>query len=224
MSGKPLKAYSVLEEDEGTGGIVFARHSIVALREGASRFGDGDIRGWQARRAPWADEFAESGRVPFAVRFDHGWWCECHACGQTIREDAEDDSGEPLEFDIVEYGDAVYCRPACREERLARKAEDDRIKRFVIGDLTDRLLRAMPGAIIAGEPHVYVRSGPLPRAPQQGAVYFAFPGARHGLGCFRFDKIGEKPQVTICYGDRVAFYSWQQAGYPPHMMDASEAA
>jgi len=40
-----LKAYAVLEDCENTGGIVFARHSIVALRNGASTFGDGEISG-----------------------------------------------------------------------------------------------------------------------------------------------------------------------------------
>lgn len=37
---KPLKAYAVLEHDENTGGIVFARHSVVARREGAARYDD----------------------------------------------------------------------------------------------------------------------------------------------------------------------------------------
>jgi hypothetical protein len=221
---KPLLAYAVCDFDERNGDIYFARHRIVAHKAGASVWGDGELTAVECRRVPWADQFAETGHVPWAVRIDHGWWIECSGCGQMIREDAEDDDGESIEFDIVESGQHVFCRPDCEQHFLAEREETRRITAQVVGDLTDRLLRTLPGAVIAGSSHVYVPSGPKPRVAQQGVIHFAFPGMRYGLGSFRFDKVGEEPTVQICYGDRAAFYIWQQAGYPPHLMDAGEAA
>lgn len=47
-----LKAYSVTEEYENTGGIIFAEHNIVARRIGASEYADGDFHAVTCRRAP----------------------------------------------------------------------------------------------------------------------------------------------------------------------------
>jgi hypothetical protein len=218
-----LKAYVVLEDCENTGDVFFAKHAIVARRLGAHEFNDGEFKGITCRRAPWADQYAP-GPVPFKAKFAQGWWQECQGCGQTIREDAEDDDGNLIDFDIVEFGDCVYCTPACRETHLIEMAETDRIKAAVVGHLTDRILRTMPGAVIAGRHHVYVRSGPWPPAVQQGSVEFTFPGARYGMCCLRFDKVGEKPHFSVPRGDMPAFNRWREAGYPPHMMDAQDEA
>src|SRR5687767_14229018 len=40
-----LRAYAVTEEDEGTGGIIFARHAIVARRAGANEYNGGEFHG-----------------------------------------------------------------------------------------------------------------------------------------------------------------------------------
>lgn len=61
-----LKAYYVLEDCENTGGIVFARSSAEARREGSREFGDGDFNWGRARRVPWADGYAP-GPVPFKM-------------------------------------------------------------------------------------------------------------------------------------------------------------
>jgi hypothetical protein len=224
-----LKAYIVTEEDEGTGGVVFARSSAEARREGSQRFGDGDFNWGKARRAPGLDQYAADGRAPWKALFDMGWWCECSGCGCRIQQDEEDEEGSLIQFDLVEVGSSVYCRPSCREQRLAEDAEVARLSAWAIADLTDRVMRAMPGAVILGGndrsiyPHVYVPRGAWPMAPKQIVLHFMFPGARFG-GDVRVDKIGEKPKFLIVRGDLVAFHRWREAGYPPHLMDASEAA
>lgn len=220
---RPLKAYSVQEEDENIGGIVFAKSNVEARRRGSSMFGDGDFNWGRATRAPGFDRYAP-GPVPFVAMFESGWWQECHGCGCRIAQDEYDDEGGEIEFDIVEVGSAVYCRPSCRDNRLAERAEIARIEKIVIDELIERLLRAMPGAVVSGPSHVYVPFGGWPHRVEQASIGFTFPGARIGFGTFRFDKLGEKPYVTICGGDRVAFYAWQEAGYPPHLMDAKEVA
>lgn len=228
MTDKPLLAYLVTEDDEGTGGVVFARSSAEARREGSSRFGDGDFNWGRAVRAPGLDRYAADGHVPWKAMFEMGWWRECSGCGVRIAQDEEDEDGELIKFNLVEVGSAVYCTPECRERKLADDAESDRIKAWIVGYMTDRLLRAMPGALVINDParclpHVYVPNGPNPRAPQQVVLHFLFPGSRYG-GDFRFDKIGQKPRVEVACGDLAAFSAWKMAGYPPHMMDASEAA
>ncbi|SEM52789.1 hypothetical protein SAMN05192583_0521 [Sphingomonas gellani] len=69
---KPLKAYTVLEHDERTGAIYFARHAIVARKAGAAEYGDGELSYVTCNRAPWADRFADTGAVPAAVMVEHG--------------------------------------------------------------------------------------------------------------------------------------------------------
>lgn len=222
MPEHKLLAYAVQDED-GIGGIVFAKSNAEARRTGSAQFGSGDFNWGGATRLQWADQFAP-GPVPFKEMFDRGWWQECDGCGCMMRDGECDDEGDEREFDIVEIGNAVYCAPACRESFLADKIEKKRIEDWVIGDLTDRLLRLMPGAIGCGESHVYVRGGNRPCAPEQAYIQFTYPGARHGLGYLRFDKIGEAPHVTVAAGDMVAFRRWREAGYPAHLMDAQEVA
>ena len=57
-----MKAYAVTEEDENTGGIIYAEHNIVARRLGANEYADGEIAYVSCRRAPWADEYYGIGR------------------------------------------------------------------------------------------------------------------------------------------------------------------
>lgn len=218
-----LKAYSVLEDDENTGGIVFAKSGAEARRIGSNQFGDGDFNWGKARRARWADEFVP-GPVPIKAQIEHGWKYECHGCYVVIDDSQYGGENDEIKFDIVEVEGAVYCTPECRDDHLAQRAEVKRIEQFVIGDLTDRLLRLLPGATIAGRTHVYMPNTQWPMAAREASIEFTFPGARIGFGSFRFREIGETPHVEICAGDRIAYYRWREAGYPPHMMDATEVA
>jgi hypothetical protein len=151
--------------------------------------------------------------------FDHGWFQECHHCGQMIREDECDNAGNYVEFDIVERGTLVFCRPACSDGYYRDEVERAQITANTIDDLTAGLLRALPGAVPAGRPHVYVPR--FERDAHQGIVSFEFPGARIGFAQWRFDKPGEDPRLAVCAGDMRAFRAWRAAGYPPHLMDAN---
>ena len=124
---KPLLAYSVTEEFEGTGGIVFARSAIAARRIGAERYADGEFENAQCRRAPYADEYAESGVVPASRLIAEGWHFECSGCSRTIDNDYlwERDI-DPS--DVVGTQDSsVYCNELCEahEALESRTTEGD---------------------------------------------------------------------------------------------------
>lgn len=83
---KPLKAYSVQGCDEGT--IVFARHNIVARREGANELNLDFDQVESCRRAPELDGYAAQGRVPLRVLVEeHGWMTLCCYCEGRIFND-----------------------------------------------------------------------------------------------------------------------------------------
>lgn len=109
-SPPPLRAFAVQEEDEGTGGIVFARHAVTARREGAAEYNGGDFSGLSCRRAAWADEYAP-GPVPATIMVQHGWWMHCHGCDRKVGEGFENEARS--RFDPVMEGDDFYCTPTC---------------------------------------------------------------------------------------------------------------
>jgi len=121
MVDKQLRAYSVTEEDEQTGGIVFARSSAESRRIGSSKFGDGDFNWGQARRAQWADRYAP-GPVPTLVMLANGWWFTCASCERRIVDsaDVDDAESEVSSEHAVEHGVTLYWRPVGRTS-CARK-------------------------------------------------------------------------------------------------------
>ena len=86
-SKKPVRAYVVLENDERSGAIYFARHAITARKAGANEYGDGELSYVTCNRAPYADQFAETGMVPASVLVENGWHFECGSCGHRIDDD-----------------------------------------------------------------------------------------------------------------------------------------
>jgi hypothetical protein len=155
-----LKAYAVQEEDEGTGGIFYAEHDIVARKAGANEFGDGDLHGITCRRAPWADEYAP-GPCPLLVMIDHGWWMECHGCGIRIDSDMEyipDEADAPvLELKPVEDDRGLFCTVECRERHLVERMERKIYEQWMVDLLRLRLRDKLPGCVeTADKPHVYV--------------------------------------------------------------------
>lgn len=215
-----LKAYAVQEEDEGTGGVVFAKSSAEARRMGAARFGDGDFNWGKARRLPWADAFAP-GPVPAKDMIEHGWWYECAHCYRRIEDGATDEeTGEPVAFDVVETPSGnLYCAPACHDAALAEARERKEVEAATIADLSARLLAKLPGAVPTKGHHVYAArpNGETAFRAQQGILHFRFPGAVHGDAALRFDKFDEAPHVMVCGGDMEAFEAWRAAGYPAAM-------
>lgn len=211
---RPLIAYCVQEQDENTGGFVFARSSAEARRLGSSQFGSGDFDWGLARRAQWADKYAP-GPVPKLAMVDAGWWFECHGCGIKIESEILDpETGDVLDLTPVEYGSAIYCSEDCRTDRL----DEQRQRRFeeavAISELSARLASTIPGIEIINDqenltPHAYVVKANGEWQPQQCVVAFRFPGCKIGAGQYRYDKIGEEPHITICNGDREAWDAWR---------------
>lgn len=136
LPAKPLKAYCVSEEHEGTGGIVFAHHNAVARRHGACEFGDGDWESVTCRRAPEFDQYAP-GPVPDYALSDNGWylWCKCgcdrkiEAGRLVIHEAYDEEHGRIYELDreteawLDKRNGSLWCDrwgPMRRRERTAR--------------------------------------------------------------------------------------------------------
>lgn len=223
-SDRALKAYAVQEEDELTGGIVFAKSNAHARRLGANEFSDGDWHGVMCRRVRWADEFCP-GPVPFQAMFDQGWWRECDGCGVRMEEGACDDDGNCIEFDIVEEAGRVFCAPTCRDRHESESRKIKRAEARAIAVLSARLLRSVPGVtVISGDqgdryarPHAYVSRDAAGRLRiRQAVVHFDFPGRRHGFGAYRAERdqssVDRRPTLFVPFGDVKAFKCWRLAG------------
>lgn len=161
-----LKAYCVQETCEGTGGIVFAKHAVVARRRGAQIHGDGDFSGVTCHRAPWADKFAERGSVPASAAVWAGWWFECTGCGRKINEDMpylwesevggdEKLRGQQLLYarwtpkDVIGDMDAmVFCRRSCQMAHAAHEAERQRRQDSAIEAFKRIIRKRFPDAVI----------------------------------------------------------------------------
>lgn len=212
-----LKAYAVLEEDENTGGIVFARHAVVARREGARIFGDGEFGAYRARRAPWADEYALIGDVPASVCIEHGWYFECQGCGEKIDEDFLDSRRvKPSQVLGSQHGPVYHCK-TCRARHLRRERRRSEAQASAIALLKAKVVARFGEVEFVtgfGREHAYCRESAGGLAVQQAFVSFEFPGMTIGPASLRFDanhhdRIG--PPATrylVCSGDREAFEAW----------------
>lgn len=199
-----LLAYLV-QDDEGLGGIVFAKSNAHGRRLGAAKFGDGDFDWGTARRAPWAD--AHYPTVPIEVMLDQGWWYECTHCGQRISDqEYDDETDEEIHFDPVLIGDAAYCRPACRNAHMIECLRVGLIEQNAIYGLSQKLLSLFPGIWLVGKPHAYVRGISI----QQCVVEFRFPGCKIGNATYGWHEAGQEPQIGVCNGDKAAWDAWRQ--------------
>jgi hypothetical protein len=211
-----LKAYAVTEENENTGGIVFAEHAIVARRIGADRYNDSEFSGLTCRRAPWADEYHETG-VPAKVMIGHGWHFECHGCGSTIDEDWLHENDLPLDRVIGFEHSSIFCHDICEAEQHLREVTKRHHERRMIETMTAWLLKRFPGVEIATEgnckPRAYARQAGGSWSVDQAVVSFKFPGMKIGPASYRFDHdhhiIGPvKPHIECCHGDHDVFVAW----------------
>lgn len=223
MAERPLLAYAVTEDCDNTGGIIFARHAIVARRLGADEFNGGEFDGIICRRAPWADAYAESGAVPASVMIANGWWSE-GSCGHRISEDDLAERGLPVEGVIGTWGSRLYCCVECRDLAEARRARERAAGDAFINMLKARLVRRfgpldfgsdLDGAMRKIGSHVYAREEDGLVIIRQAIVRFGFPGMKLGPAQYRYDpgyRIGPAvPELTCCSGDREAFEAWAAA-------------
>lgn len=111
-----LKAWSVYGDGNGAADILYMDDIIFAETRGQAiakselLSESGDRRYCRAKRVPWADEYAEAGKIPTQAYLDHFWSvicdrCEynaiqeltdgkaiCEDCLETLREEAEEES------------------------------------------------------------------------------------------------------------------------------------
>lgn len=224
------KAFSVTEDFESTGSIIFAKHAVSARRIGANQHADGDFTAVSCRRAKWADCFAETGRIPAAVMVEHGWHFDCCGCGVRIDYDLShwqdrvhrDDTIRGMlaqarryrrwtPADIIGYQNtAVFCDQLCKDTHDAFEAERNRRQNHAIEVFKARVLKRFPGVEFRDRPHAYATMDKGRWRLRQVAVAFDFPGMEHGPAHYRWDaestyRKAEKPHFTCCNGDREAF-------------------
>ena len=202
-----IKAYAVQEQDEQTGGIVFARGPAHARLLGSSIFGSGEKDWGEATRAPWADEFRHTD-VPASAMFEAGWYFECSGCGQRIAEGEEDDDGHEIPFNIIGNQHCAYCTPECANKSHLRKLAVQQLEAEVLAHYSELLLANYPGVWLWGKSHVYVPHGK--QSAQQVRISFRFPGCSIGDAHWGFDKESDGPTVTVCNGDLAAWESWRE--------------
>ena len=109
-----MKAYQVRDNYEGYCVIVFAKHAVVARREGANELNIDFSDVEECKRAPWADEYADEPFIPAQVLIEQGWWMDCcnRHCGTRVSECSIDaDYLEPA-YD----GRNVFCSQECANE------------------------------------------------------------------------------------------------------------
>lgn len=214
---KPLKAYSVLENDEGTGSIYFARHRIEAHKWGANEHGDGELRYCTCRRTPWADRYAETRSIPAREAVAHGWWFECSACGAKVSESELYDRRLTVDGVIGSMFGLVFCDKRCAAHYLSitrrRKAFEAREVEKV-RDIVRRRFGDVQFRDEKFDTHVYATPNLGGFHTGQVIVSFEFPGMKIGAASFRVDwpmgvRIGQlEGGYTCCNGDREAFEAW----------------
>lgn len=158
-----MKAYLVSDENGEGGAVVrFAKHAVVARREGATEM-DCNFDGVSCRRYPAFDQHAETG-VPDAVLVEHGWWFECMQCYQKVCSEPEDENGEPIELHPIYEPNRVFCSLGCKEaftaERLAEKQRGE----------------AAAAAALKNWPGITIRH--TNGYEQPARVWFDFPGGQ----------------------------------------------
>ncbi|MFD0823663.1 hypothetical protein ACFQ0D_36275, partial [Micromonospora zhanjiangensis] len=178
----PLKAFTVLETCEGTGGSVFARHAVTARREGSAQFGDGDFHSVTCRRAGWADRYAPDGDVPIGEMIEMGWHFECGSCGARIDTDYLAEREWRTEDVIGTQHSTAYCNAVCEARQRLHRAEAAyhearwirRFREFVRRRFPDAKL--VPGEGIGGGARAYASKEGARWTIQEVDVRFEFPG------------------------------------------------
>lgn len=210
------KAFSVLETDENTGGIVFAKSAVEARRIGANLYNHDDFSGLSVHRVPRLDKFEQTG-VPAWLLVADGWRFECFGCGMSVNEDDLADLGMKVEDVVGRESGRIFCCHTCRRDSMARDAAIDGFGRAFLDMMQDIVRRRFPvDGISFGEHrhHVYVPKWYSPLVVVQAHVGFSFPGMKIGPASLHYrhegpggtSLIGPAPlEFHCCNGDRETF-------------------
>lgn len=221
-----LKAYAVLEHDERTGGILFARHAIVARKWGANEWGNGDLTSVSCNRMPGLDRFAEQGDVPASVLVEMGWHFECW-CGARIDEDSLVERGLAASDVIGCCGHGlVFCGQRCLHKFYRQRSQRRRFERRVVDRLQRFVAERLPGGAFTGikaKQHVYAEWHGRHLRLREAHISFAFPGMAIGPAQFvlsqperhfrdRREPLGPPTAAFWCFnGDSQAFEAFAAA-------------
>lgn len=188
-----LKAYVVLEEGDGTGGIVFAKSNAQARREGSERYADGDFDSVSCRRAGEFDHYYP-GPVPTSVLFEHGWWFQCGGCRKRLDADvAYDEKLSPI-FD--EKRGFAWCSPWHKLDDVERDGKYEALKS--LGAVMARLALPDDCTILDGMV-ISQRHGKV-------GAKFNFPG---GMWLATWDNVDG---VQVAHADQNAWAQFVQDG------------
>lgn len=222
-----MGAYSAMETDEFTGGIVFAKSNIAARKIGANLWNHDELGGMQVSRRKDLDKYEATG-VPAWLLVSQGWHFECHGCGVRIDDASFYDEGLPVTGVVGYESGSVYCCHACRMTDQAREAACEAFGAAFIEMLKDVVRNRFPDIEHAfGEhrQHVYVPRYYDPLVVVEVSVHFSFPGMKIGPASLRYrhaslingPMIGPvRPEFFCCNGDREAFEEMvnSEAGAP----------
>lgn len=216
-----MGAYSYLETDESTGGIVFAQSNIEARRIGANLLDMDGIGGMEVKRRADLDKYEASG-VPAWMLVSEGWHFECCGCGMSIDDCTMEDAGLPVTGVVGVESGRIYCSHACRMAYLARDAASKAFGEAFLDMLRDMVRSRFPDADHCfGEyqTHVYVPQWVDPLVVKQAQVKFAFPGMKIGPASLQYRHEGKhgsaligpvRPDFYCCTGDREAFEAFAE--------------
>lgn len=218
MADAVLKAFSVTEEYENTGGIIFAKTAVEARRYGANEYADGEFSNVSCRRAPWADGYHDKA-LPIGLMVDHGWHFECGHCGKRIDNDLLCENGWSADDIIGTQHSLAYCNAICEaRDKLDAAIRDYHSKRWM-RRFCKIVKRRFPDVEpVPGHSYVSMNNG-KPRV-EQVSVAFDFPGREYSLAQLRWDRNSSwpderrKPRWSISSGDNDAFRAFASAQKP----------
>lgn len=208
-----LKAFTVSEDQEGRGGVIFAKTAIEARRLGASEWNDGELGGMHVHRSPGLDKFSP-GPVPAWVLIADGWWWECSGCYERIDLDYLDEAGLDVTGVRGTTWSMVFCCATCEAEYRDDERAKEAAGQAVISVLIEILHRRFHGQVTVGKSHHYttIERGLL--TTQEARVEFTFPGQKIGPAMIRLHRDDYRPcdtllppslYLTCCAGDKEAF-------------------
>src|SRR5215217_3472 len=202
-----LKAYACMETYEYTGAILFAKTNLEARKWAANEYNDGELGGMSVHRAPWADQYASTGKIPVEQMIWHGWHFECFWSGVRMDEglyNGENDkynekTGEwetedffldkkPIGF---QYGPVFACQQYADEyaesKRIEKEFHEEQLKYF-----RAMILARLPDAVLVNgvgyEKGEYISSRDMKtdgwnslgeRRIHEVSLSIEFPGMKH---------------------------------------------